>query len=413
MSEHSRRTNASGSGSGAGPPELAALRRHPNALAEHYRRFRVAQRLLLTGHSHQAWPDAAHAGQLRAFDDAARLVDDKWPVAFEQAARVGRGFARLHDDGAGSYVLASNTHELVARFLSALPLRQRPRLLTTDGEFHSIRRQLARLEEEGIEVVRVPSADPHAIAERLIAAVDDRTAAVLASAVLFHSGRIVPGLGRVLAAAQRHGAELLVDLYHASNVVPYSLPGEGLDGAYAVGGGYKYCQLGEGNAFLRTPPDCTLRPVITGWYAEFDALADPAHPQRVAYGRGAARFAGATYDPTSHYRAAAVFDFFDRMGLEVPFLRRVSQHQVGLLAHAFDRLDLDPARLRRPAVPIDELGGFLVLESPQAAELCAELRRRGVLTDCRGHRLRLGPAPYLSDRQLRDAIAALDDAVNG
>jgi len=29
----------------------------PNPIAHHYARFRVADRLLLTGHSHQAWPD--------------------------------------------------------------------------------------------------------------------------------------------------------------------------------------------------------------------------------------------------------------------------------------------------------------------------------------------------------------------
>ena len=29
--------------------------------------------------------------------------------------------------------------------------------------------------------------------------------------------------------------------------------------AFVVGGGYKYCQLGEGNAFLRFPPGCELR----------------------------------------------------------------------------------------------------------------------------------------------------------
>ena len=58
---------------------------------------------------------------------------------------------------------------------------------------------------------------------------------------------------------------------------------------------------------------------------------------------GADRFAGATYDPTSHYRAAAVFDFFREQGLTPALLREVSQHQIGLLAAAFDALDLDPA----------------------------------------------------------------------
>ena len=48
-----------------------------NPLAPHYSRFRVAERLLLTGHSHQAWPDVALGAQA-AFEDAALDVDAKW-----------------------------------------------------------------------------------------------------------------------------------------------------------------------------------------------------------------------------------------------------------------------------------------------------------------------------------------------
>ncbi|MEM9556940.1 MAG: kynureninase [Acidobacteriota bacterium] len=393
------------------------LARDPNPLAACYAHFRVAERLLFTGHSHQAWPDRAADGQRRAFDDAAALVDAKWQRAFEQAERVQSGFAGLLGDSgpeigsaAGSYALAQNTHDLLVRWLSALPLRQRPRLVTTDGEFHSIRRQLQRLEEEGVEVVRVPSACPDVIAERLAAAVDDRTAAVLASTVLFRDAAIVPGLGLACAAARRVGAEMLVDTYHHLNVVPCDLHAEELGEAFVVGGGYKYCQLGEGNCFLRVPPGRDLRPVVTGWFAEFEDLTATA-PGRVGYGAGAAAFTGATYDPTSHYRAAAVFDFFTDAGLDVPRLRRISRHQVERLTRGVDALDTDPRLLRRSDRPLDRVGGFLALETPRAEDLHAALAARGVATDFRGDSLRFGPAPYHSDRQIDDALAALGEAV--
>jgi kynureninase len=390
--------------------DSASLHRSPNALAPHYSRFRVSERLLLTGHSHQAWPDPGFEAQSEAWLDAARYVDDKWDRAFDRADRVREGFTRLLGDPGDGIALAPNTHELVVRLLSALPLRSRPRLVTTDGEFHTIRRQLDRLAEEGLEVIRIAELPVETISERLAGAVNDRTALVLVSAVFFDTGRIARGLGQVAASCRRHGAALLVDVYHALNVVPLSLIDEGLGDAFVVGGGYKYCQLGEGNCFLRLPPGTELRPVVTGWFSEFTALTERQGSGHVAYGRGGDRFAGATYDPTSHYRAAAVFAFFREQGLTPTLLREVSQHQIGVLASAFDALDLDPATVTRDrAVPLGEVGGFLALRSPRATSLSRELHARGVMTDARGDALRFGPAPYLSDAQLRDAIGVLGE----
>jgi hypothetical protein len=146
-----------------------------NPLAPHYRAFRVDDpaRVLLTGHSHQAWPDVAREGQLEAFEDAARHVDDKWERALAKADELRSRLALLLDDPGAQLALGTSTHELIVRLLSALPLDRRPRLLTSDGEFHTLRRQLARLAEAGLDVVRVPSSPAASLAERLAAEVDD------------------------------------------------------------------------------------------------------------------------------------------------------------------------------------------------------------------------------------------------
>jgi len=211
------------------------------SLSDHYSRFRVTDRILLTGHSHQAWPDVAFEGQQRAWLDAAEFVDDKWGAAAEQAARVRDGFGRLLNDAPANIALGQNTHELVTRWLSALPWRERRRLITTDGEFHTIRRQMDRLAEEGLDVIRIAARPADDLADRLARAVDARTAAVLVSSVLFQTAEIVPGLDRVAAACERHGAALLVDAYHHLNVVPFDVEKMGLARAFVTGGGYKYC----------------------------------------------------------------------------------------------------------------------------------------------------------------------------
>jgi len=375
---------------------------NPEELAKHYTRFRVTERILLTGHSHQAWPDVAFEAQQQAWLDAAELVDDAWDKAFERANEVRRGFARLLDDSPDRIALAPNTHELVVRFLSALPLKKRPKLITTDGEFHTIRRQLDRLAEAGIEVVKVAAEPAATLAERLAQKVDDRTAAVLVSAVLYTNAHIVPNLMATLSTCEQVGAELLVDAYHTLNAVPFSLPVEGLEGAYVVGGGYKYCQLGPGNAFLRFPADCALRPVITGWFSEFTDLMK-APSGRVEYGAGPARFAGATYDFTSHYRGAAVFRFFEEQRLTPERLRELNQQQNTLLAVSLGVHN---------EVPMNSIGGFMAFRANNPAQLHAELRKKNVWTDYRGQMLRLGPAPYVTDAQLEEAVRALANSVS-
>jgi len=394
---------------------LDDLRRDPNALAAHYTEFGVADRILLTGHSHQAWPDVAREGLLEAFSDAAEEVDTKWDRAFAKADEMRAGFRALLGDPHGAIALGASTHDLVLRFLSAMELPRRPRLVTTDGEFHTLRRQLARLAEEGVEVVRVPATPVTTLAERVAAEVTEDTAAVLVSAVLFETSRLVPGLAHLADVCLAKSVNLVVDAYHALGAVPFPLHDLGLTNAWVLGGGYKYLQLGEGNCFLRMPAHAQeLRPVVTGWYAEFGALADERRPGQVAYAHGSDRFAGATYDPTSHYRGARVFRFFAEHGLTPEFLREVSRHQIGFLAEGFDELGLPENVITRDReTPLDGIGGFLSLKCADAGVVRAALAERGVRTDSRGQYLRFGPAPYLSDRQLDSALQILREVVDG
>jgi kynureninase len=384
-----------------------------SSLAPHYSRFRVAERVLLTGHSHQAWPDEAFEGQQRAWLDAAEYVDEKWARAEAQADRVRAGYAGLLGDSAANIALGVNTHELVTRWLSALPLRERPRIVTTDGEFHSLRRQVDRLAEAGVPIAKVPAHPVATLAERIASIVNDRTACAMVSSVLFDTAEIVPDLRAIAEACVAKGAELLVDAYHHLNVVPFDVAGMGLQDAFVTGGGYKYCQLGEGNAFLRVPTGRRMRPVLTGWFAEFTALETSGGPGAgepgplVGYGPGAAAFGGATYDPTSHYRAAAVFAFHKTNGLSPDRLREISRRQVGSLKAGIERLDLDPRVAHVEPMPDERRGGFLAVRTGRAAELSHALKSRGIWTDARKDVLRIGPAPYVSDTQLDEAVMAL------
>lgn len=384
----------------------------PNKLAKFYSKFKVEERMLFTGHSHQAWPDCGFDAQQQAWLDAANYVDDKWDKAFEKSDEIKQGYSKLLNDKSGFITIAQNTHELLIKLFSALPLKDKSRIITTDGEFHSIRRQLDRLGEEGIEVMKVPSLPVAEVVEKLIAACNEKTSAVYVSSVFFNSGLILPGLKELSEFCDKNNIALIVDVYHQLNVVPFSVEENNLQNAFITGGGYKYCQLGEGNAFLRFPKNCELRPVITGWFSEFSVMSAKKKPGEILYGQKGDLFAGATYDPASNYRGASVFKFFDEMNLTPEFLREVSRHQMRIMIDEFDKLDLDPKFILRDTnVSRENIAGFLVLYSELAGKISDKLKEQNVWTDYRGNVLRFGPAPYISDIQINEAMGILGEVV--
>jgi len=389
------------------------LYKSPNKLSTYYSKFKVHERMLFTGHSHQAWPDCGFEAQQEAWNDAAHLVDDKWGKAFEKAEEVKKGYLRLLNDESGNITIAPNTHDLIIKLFSAFQLKDRPRIITTDGEFHSIRRQLDRLEEEGIEILKIPSQPVSEVVEKIITASNEKTVAIYVSSIFFNSGIILPGLKELAEFCDEKVITLVLDAYHHLNIVPFSVEANKLQNAFITGGGYKYCQLGEGNAFLRSPKDCKMRPVITGWYSEFTALSLQKKASEILYGQKGDIFAGATYDPTSNYRGARVFKFFDDMNLTPEFLREVSQHQIGLMIEELDKLDLDPKIIERDkSVSLENIAGFLVLYSESAGKISEKLKEKNVWTDYRGNVLRFGPAPYISDDQIKEVMKILGEVAN-
>jgi hypothetical protein len=144
---------------------------------------------------------------------------------------------------------------------------------------------------------------------------------------------------------------------------------------------------------------------MDGWYAD---LPNVAHTNNtVEYAAGAGAFAGATYDATSHYRAAAVFAFHRELGLTPERLRALNRHQVALLKQTFEEADLDPRVAAVEPIPDERRGGFLAIRTHLAAAVVPRLRTESVHVDARGDILRVGPAPYLRDDQLRDGMAAI------
>lgn len=377
-------------------------------LQPHYKHFNVSNRLLFTGHSHQAWPDVALEGLKESFTLTASEVDNKWGPSFEKTDILRNYLRDYYEDPDGLYCLGQNTHQLLVSWLSSFDLKNKPKIISTNGEFHSMHRQLRRLQEEGLQVVRV---DAHSdqIVKNIASQMDDRTSAIMLSRVYFESGIVNQHISEIAALARKHTVPLLIDDYHGTNVVPLSIRKENLEDCYFLIGGYKYLQWGEGNCFLRFPKNCSLRPAITGWFASFSSLDEPQNEeQNVTYDEGNQRFASGTYDPASQFRAAKVVGFFEDQGLTPKVLRNQYINQVGLLRDLFLEQDFDPKLIRlRHNRPLKENGGFLALQSQYARTIRSQLMSKDVFTDARGDILRFGPAPYTTTEQIEQAIERL------
>lgn len=381
------------------------------ALRAAYSRFLREGRILLTGHSHQAWPDAARDALARSFDDAATHVDDKWShVVFPMALSVGASIlARMGFDRDDPIAFGKSTHELVFRLLTCLPLHARPRIVTTTSEFHSLRRQLSRLAEEGVDVVWVDARPREALADRVLAALTPGTAMLAMSAVLFEDAYVVPRLGEIAARAAEIGAIPLLDAYHAFNVVPVDW-GPAKAQLFVTAGGYKYAAFGEGLSWLRIPRASALRPIDTGWFSDFTSLSRPQGGQ-VSYGPGGARFAGATFDASALYRAEAALAHWDRFDLDPDRLRAVSLRQTRRILARVDARGLGGAVLS--ARDDARRGGFVTVRAAGADAAVERLRARGVLVDARNEAIRIGPAPFLTDDEIDRGTDAVIDEIEG
>jgi selenocysteine lyase/cysteine desulfurase len=266
---------------------------------------------------------------------------------------------------------------LLVRIVSALPMAC-PRVLASDGEFHSFRRQSLRWAEVGhIELTTVPLDEVVARAEA------GGFDLIFASQVQFNSGRVLEGLERLSALARPDGPWVVIDGYHGFMATPTDLSGIA-DRVFYLSGGYKYAMAGEGVCFLHCPPGFGPRPEFTGWFAAFDDLA--AKQGGVGYAPDGRRFLGSTFDPSALYRFNAVQRMLASEGLTT----------AAISAHC-DRLK---ARFRAA----DPLPGLTLISDPRARFLAfkgsatpahyAMLDSKGVVTDLRDDVLRIGFALY-------------------
>lgn len=362
-------------------------------------------RLHFAAHSHHPWPDVSYEAHNQAWIDAAEMMDDKWDHIFGTVIPGAReGIAGVIGlDGGETITFAPNTHELVVRIFSCLepPVR----VLSSDAEFHSFTRQSRRWEEEGLAMVdRVPAEPFETFGDRFTT--EARAGAhdlIFLSQVFFDSGFVVPQIDRIVSSVSEERAFIVIDGYHAFMARPVDI-GTIQERVFYLAGGYKYAMAGEGVCFLHAPPGQGPRPVNTGWYAGFGEL-ESGVGDLVPYGTDASRFAGATFDPSGVYRLDAVLSWLSRQGVGPA---EISGH-VQMLQEQFVSSCPAPGEI----IPPEDFtrGNFLSYRTERAGELYARLHDRGVITDYRGDRLRIGFGIYHDESDVERLVGIFSDII--
>ena len=364
-------------------------------------------RLHMAAHSHHLWPDASFDGQVECWNDAARFADRKWDrIMGEVWSEAQRAVAaELGTAMPDSIVFAPNTHDLLVRLFAAAGDKWPIRVLTSDAEFHSARRQFERWEESGAATVERVSAEPfETFSQRFL----ERGRSgehdfIFVSQVLFGSGRIFDRVDELAALARPDGPWVVIDGYHAFMAIDAPFSPKAAQSAFYLGGGYKYAMAGEGCAFLHAPPGFGPRPQITGWYAEFEDLT--LAPGQVGYAKDAMRFMGATFDASGLYRFNAVQRMLRDNRLATA---RVSAHVELLQALLLDKLKgsvFESAELLNPPGEGPH-ARFLAFRSPSAQRWCDGLAQSNCIVDVRGDVLRIGLGLYHDESDV-DRFAGL------
>jgi kynureninase len=326
-----------------------------------------------------------------------RAWEDSWWML---VSKLGDLVAPLVGAREGEVVFQPNVtiaHSVV--FSGCDFLSGRSKIVTDSMHFPSILYLLEEERRRGAEITVVPSDDAISIdTERLIEAIDERTAVVNVSHVFFKSA-FIHDVAAIAAKARRVGAISVIDGYQAVGTIPVAVRALGVD--VYIGGCLKWLCGGPGAAFLWVAPDARRRllPKLTGWMAHENPFG---FESKLVRREDAWRFLHGTPGVPALYAARPGLEIVNQIGVEA--IRRKSLRQTDRLLELADRHGFRCTTPRSHA----RRGGTVAVAVDHGYEISRSLKALDILCDFRpGAGIRLSPHFYNRDDELDAAIEAI------
>lgn len=343
--------------------------------------------------------------RLQAYADAWRSEGVRaWAKGWwEMPVSVGDVIAPLIGASAGEVGMVPTVTLAQSQILTAMPFtKARDTVVMTELDFPSVRYAIEALAPRlGARVVVVPSDDGISIdQQRLHAAIDQRTALVSVSHVLFRSAYIIDA-DALCAYAHAVGAVVSLDAYHSVGVIPVDVKRSGVD--FLTGGVLKWLCGGPGGCFLYASPSASERfaPALTGWQAHTRPFA---FSSPMDFAPGIQRWLGGTPVVPALYAATEGPRIVAAAGMAN--VRAKSERQTARL------IALADARGYRVSAPRDAArrGGTVAFGVPNGAAVAQALLTRDVVIDYRpGAGIRVAPHFYSTDDEVDRVVHEIDD----
>ena len=316
-----------------------------------------------------------------------RAWEEGW---WEMPVTVGDLIGKIIGADPGEIVMQQNVSICQAIVLSCFDWSaRRNKIVTEEMNFPS---NLYVYQQLGARLVTVPTSDRITVpTERMLAAIDDETALVSVSHVLFRSS-FIQDLAAITRRAHEVGARVVADLYQSAGTVPVNVRELGVD--FATGGSVKWLCGGPGAGYLYVRRDLwpLMKPRATGWAAHRDPFAFAAGHD---YADSIYRFLNGTPNVPAMYAARSGYEIVNEVGVEN--IRAKSKRQTARLIELAHEAGF---RVNSPKDP-EERGGTVVIDVPNGYEVTKELSRRDYLVDYRpGAGIRVAPHFYSKDEEL-------------
>jgi len=312
-------------------------------------------------------------------------------------------YGRVIGARGGEVALQPNASTALTMAASCLDHSERNKIVVADVDFPTIAHQWLAKQRLGVEVVTVPSEGRIQVPlDRWEAAIDDLTALVATSHVLYTSGHI-QDVAAIAAMAHRKGALCLVDGYQAAGQIPVDV--HSLDADFYLGGSLKWLLGGQGMAYMWVRPELieSLEPTVTGWFAadsQFSFQNTELHLRE-----DAVRFEYGTPSIPTAYTALGGLSIVEEVGV-----RRIRERTDYLTRDLVSKARARGLNLRVPEDPAQH-AAITMVEAPDAAGVVAGLGEQGVIADHRHGLVRLSPYFYNTEAENDRTLDVLEEVL--